>query len=423
MPPKPRYPAPTPGLPARKAALKLLDAVLRRGQPLETALHAATQGIDKSEDRALAHAIAAEALRRLPDLDALIDSATQNPLPEDAKARTVLRIALVQALSLGTPPHAAISTVLPLVDGGPKRLVHGVFGTLMRQEARLPERPTLPAAVTERWNADILDAASQALAAPPPLDLTLRDPAETALWAEKLGGESLMPGHIRLRDHAPVTQLPGFEDGAWWVQDLAASLPARLLGTGTGTALDLCAAPGGKALQLAAAGWHVLALDRSAKRLERLHKNAERIGLPLEIVTGDALDWQPEAPAPAILLDAPCTSTGIFRRHPDVLHRIGPREIADMAALQSKLLTRAVDWLTPGGKLVYATCSMEPQEGEHQIESLLDSRPDLAIDPIRAHELPDGVTPHARGWLRTLPGTLADKGGLDGFFMARLTRT
>jgi 16S rRNA (cytosine967-C5)-methyltransferase len=420
--PKPRYAPPTPGLPARKSALKLLDAVLRRGQPLEVALHGATQGIGKSEDRALVHAIASEALRRLGDLDALIDSATRQTLPDDAKARMVLRIALVQALALGTPPHAAISTVLPLVDGGPKRLVHGVFGTLMRGETKLPEHPSLPPQVAARWDEALLPAASRALAAPPPLDLTLKDPGETERWAEVLGGESLMPGHVRLRNAGPVTQLPGYDEGAWWVQDLAASLPARLLGKGGGTVLDLCAAPGGKALQLAAAGWYVLALDRSAKRLERVAQNAERTGLPLDIVTGDVLDWVPEAPAPAILLDAPCTATGIFRRHPDVLHRIGPREMEEMAALQAKLLARAVDWLTPGGKLVYATCSMEPEEGEAQIEALLDSRPDIALDPVGAHELPIGTAPHEMGWVRTAPGMLEDEGGLDGFFMARLVR-
>jgi len=421
-----RYPAPTPGLPARRAALKLLDAVLRRGQPLEMALHGATQGIPKSEDRALVHAIAAETLRRLPDLDALIDSSTPKPLPDDAKARTVLRIALVQALALGTPPHAAIATVLPLVDGGPKRLVHGVFGNLMRRGATLPEHPTLPDHVRDRWSAHwdeaTIAAASVALAVPPPLDLTLKNAAETARWAEAMSGVSLAPGHVRVSDGGPVARMPGFDEGAWWVQDLAASLPARLLGSGDGVALDLCAAPGGKALQLAAAGWRVIALDRSAKRIERVGENAARIGLSLDIVTADALEWAPDAPAPAILLDAPCTATGIFRRHPDVLYRIGPREIAEMADLQRRMLERAVDWLAPGGRLVYATCSLEPEEGERQIEALLDAQTDIAIDTVRAEELPAGIAPHERGWVRTLPGMLAEHGGLDGFFMVRLVR-
>ena len=422
-----RSDADTPGLPARKAALKLLDAVLRRGQPLEMALHGATQGISRSDDRALVHAIAAETLRHLPDLDALIDSATARPLPDDAKARTALRIALVQALALGTPPHAAIATVLPLVDGGPRKLVHGVFGTLIRKGVTLLAPPTLPAYArarwTEYWGEDVAEAARIAIAAPPPLDLTLADPAETDRWVEELGGISLMPGHVRLSDPAPVTSLPGFDEGRWWVQDLAAALPARLLAAGEGRrVLDLCAAPGGKALQLAAAGWRVTALDRSAARLRRVEENADRTGLPLEIVEGDALTWQPQGAVEAILLDAPCSATGIFRRHPDVLHRIGARDINEMAELQGKLLTRAADWLAPGGALVYATCSMEPEEGERQIEALLAARGDMALDPIRAEELPAGLAPHDRGWLRTAPGMLAETGGLDGFFIARLVK-
>ena len=182
--------------------MRVLDAVLRRGQAIEAALDPATRGIERGDDRALAHAIAAETLRRLADLDALIDSATRQPLPDDAKARTALRIALVQALALGTPPHAAISTTLPLVDGGPRKLVHGVFGTLMRGEACLPEVPTLPAATALRWQAawgdDVVAAAARAIAAPPPLDLTLADPDATAQLAEATGGISLMPGHVRI---------------------------------------------------------------------------------------------------------------------------------------------------------------------------------------------------------------------------------
>ncbi|MCJ8156311.1 RsmB/NOP family class I SAM-dependent RNA methyltransferase [Sphingomonas sp. LaA6.9] len=423
---KARYPAPPPGMPARRAALKLLDAVIRRGQPLEAALGAATQGISRPDDRALAHAIAAETLRRLPDLDALIDSATAKPLPEDAKARFALRIALVQALALGTPGHAAIATVLPLVDGGPRRLVHGVFGSLLRKGVSLPEVPQLLPDVAARWEADwgaeMVAGAASAIAAPPPLDLTLVDAAETQHWVAELGGTSLMPGHVRLTDAGPVTSLPGFEQGRWWVQDLAASLPARLLGRGDGTALDLCAAPGGKALQLAAAGWKVTALDRSAQRLERVRENAGRTGLPLDVREADVMRWAPEAPVGAILLDAPCSATGIFRRHPDVLHRVRPRDIAEMAELQGAMLARAVDWLIPGGTLVYATCSLEPAEGEAQIEKLLRNRDDIALTPITAADLPANVPETAQGWVRTLPGMLADAGGLDGFFIARLTR-
>jgi 16S rRNA (cytosine967-C5)-methyltransferase len=411
-----------PGVPARRAALRLLDAVLRQGFALESALDRAAQGLAPN-DRGLAHAIAAETLRRLPDLDALIDSATQRPLPDDAKARFALRIALVQALSLGTPGHAAISTVLPLVEGGPRKLVHGVFGTLMRQGVTLPEQATLPDAVALRWHAawgdQGIEDAELAIAAPPPIDLTLRDPAA----APDIPGVSLMPGHIRLDARAPITGLEGFAEGGWWVQDIAASLPARLIGAGKGTALDLCAAPGGKTLQLAAAGWEVTAVDITESRLARLSENLERTGLSAQVVVADLLSWQPKEQADAILLDAPCSATGIFRRHPDVLHRVRPSLISEMAELQGKLLARAAQWVKPGGTLVFATCSLEPQEGEKHLAPFLAAHPDYAIDPIRAEELPEGVTPREDGTLRTLPGMLADKGGIDGFFIARLRRS
>jgi 16S rRNA (cytosine967-C5)-methyltransferase len=421
----PARPADPPGVPARRAALKLLDAVLRQGLPLEAALDRATQGIDRSDDRALAHAIAAEALRRLPDLDALIDSVTQRPLPDDAKARFALRIALVQALALGTPPHAAISTALPLVDGGPRKLVHGVFGTLMRSNATLPEIPELPDDVEDRWQRawgeEMVAAAGHAIAAPPPLDLTLADPAATGAMAEALGGATLLPGHVRL-DSAHVPELPGFEEGSWWVQDIAASIPARLIGRGGGSALDLCAAPGGKTMQLASAGWSVTAVDSSKSRLARLSDNLARTRLKAEVVAADLLLWSPPAPADAVLLDAPCSATGIFRRHPDVLHRVSPKLIAEMATLQARLLARAANWVGPGGMLVYATCSLEPVEGEEQLAAFLGTHAGFAIDPIQAEELPAGVTPHPQGWVRTLPGMI-EPGGCDGFFIARMRRT
>lgn len=403
-----------PGLPARKAALRMLDAVLRRGETLDVAGHAALQGLRGDADKALARALAAEALRWLVDLDALIDSATRQPLPDDAKPRSVLRLMLAGWLRLETPPHAVIATGLPLLSGGPRRLAHGVFSTLVRQEAALPAQPTLPAEVAARWG-EGAGAIAAALALPPPLDLTLRDAAATADWAVRLGGVSLMPGHLRLPRGQAVERLEGFADGEWWVQDLAASLPARLLGAGEGrSALDLCAAPGGKTMQLAAAGWNVTALDLSARRLERMRANLKRTGLTAELVAADALTWEPEQRFDAILLDAPCTATGTCRRHPDVLHRIGPRQIAELADLQTALLERAAGWLAPGGTLVYAVCSLEPEEGEEKVRAC-----DLAPLPIAAEELPAGIAPSAQGWLRTDPAMLAEHGGLDGFFVAR----
>lgn len=404
-----------PGLPARRAALKLLDAVLRRGETLDQAGHNAVQGLAADADKALARAVAAEALRWLPDLDALIDSATRQPLPDDAKPRAVLRLMLAQWLRLGTPPHAVVATALPLLAGGPRRLAHGVFATLTRQGATLPEHPTLPPAVAERWG-ERTEAIAAALAEPPPLDLTLKDPARTAEWAERLGGMSLMPGHVRLPRGTAIERLDGFAEGAWWVQDLAASLPARLLGVGPGAALDLCAAPGGKALQLAAGGWEVTAVDASAKRLERLSANFARVGLPVTAITADVLDWEPEQRFDAVLLDAPCTATGTCRRHPDVLHRITATQIRGMAELQQRLLARAAQWLKPGGRLIYAVCSLEREEGEAIAATL-----GLAPLPIRAEECPEGLVPTPAGWLRTDPGMLAQAGGLDGFFIARWT--
>ena len=417
---RPQLAPEAPGLAARRAALRLLDAVIRRGLPLEAALAKATQELDRREDRGLAHAIAAAVLRRLPDLDALIDSATQRPLPDDAKARFVLRIALGQALVLGTPPHAAIATVLPLVEGGPRKLVHGVFGTLMRGNARLPDAATLPADTDARWCAawgeDMVIDAARAIAQQPPVDLSLKGAAGPE-------GEALAARHRRLHDAAAIPDLPGYAEGEWWVQDLAASIPARLLGSGPGTAIDLCAAPGGKTLQLAAAGWDVTALDNSESRLGRLRENLERTGLSASVVTGDALVWKPGMPADAVLLDAPCSATGIFRRHPDVLHRVRPSVIAETAALQARLLARAADWVKPGGRLVYATCSLEPAEGEAQLARFLAGRSDYAVEPATADELPVGVSAHPDGYVRTLPGMLADKGGMDGFFIVRLRRS
>jgi len=406
-----------PGLDARRAALRLLDAVLRRGETLDNAGHGATQGLPQP-DRALARALAGEALRWLVDLDALIDSATRQPLPEDAKPRAVLRLMLAGWLRLETPPHAVIATGLPLLSGGPRRLAHGVFSTLARAQATLPAMPTLPDRVRARWG-ERADAIAAALATPPLLDLSLRDPAETAARAAALGGTSLLPGHLRLPRGAAVEALPGFAEGAWWVQDLAASLPARLLGPapaqgGQGHALDLCAAPGGKTLQLAAAGWQVTALDQSARRLDRLRDNLARTGLAATLVTADARSWQPDRRYDAILLDAPCTATGTCRRHPDVLHRIGERAIAEMAELQAELLARAAGWLAPGGRLVYAVCSLEPAEGEAQAAKV-----HLRPDPILPQELPPGLAPTPEGWLRTDPGMIAGSGGLDGFFIAR----
>jgi 16S rRNA (cytosine967-C5)-methyltransferase len=396
--------------------------VLRKGLPLEAALDTAARDLDRADDRGLAHAITAEALRRLIDLDALIDSATKKKLPDDSKARAALRIALVQAIALGTPPHAAISTVLPLVDGGPRRLVHGVFGSLMRGKATLPLIPSLPPAVAERWRSawgvPVVEAAAKLLAVPPPLDLTFAGDEPPPME-----GESLMPRHLRLARGTAVAGLTGYGEGGWWVQDISASIPARLLGEGEGrTALDLCAAPGGKTMQLAAAGFEVIAVDASEARLARLAENFERTRLPVRVVAADVMKWQPEALVDAILLDAPCSATGIFRRHPDVLHRVRPRAVTALAEGQKAMLARAADWVKPGGSLVYSVCSLEPEEGEAVLEDFLRSRPDYRVEAVREEGLPAGLKPRPDGTIRILPGLFADFGGADGFFVAGMKR-
>lgn len=423
------------GVLARKSAMRLLDAVMRMGIPMDHAVNNACKGLAPA-DRALAIAIAQETLRWMVDLDSLIDSKTKQPLPADAKTRMVLRIALAQILRLGTPAHAAIATALPLLEGGPRRLVHGVLGALIRGGAALPNLPALPDDAATRWQMawgdDMLRAAQAALARPPLLDIALREPAATAQWAHRLGGKSLMPGHVRCPRGTAVEALDGYNEGAWWVQDLAASLPARMLGSdngggsgggnGGGKALDLCAAPGGKTMQLAAQGWRVTALDNSARRMERLKSNLARVGLSAELVRADITTWESERVFDAILLDAPCSATGTMRRHPDVLHRIGMRQINELAALQSLMLGRAARWLKPGGRLVYATCSLEPHEGEAQVDAFLERNPDFTILSVTEEEMPAGIAADNRGCIRTMPGMLVEAGGLDGFFVARFVR-
>jgi len=407
------------GLPAREAALRMLDAVLRRGETLEAA---ASHGRKlPPQDQALALAIAGETFRRLPDIDLLIDSATRLRLADDAKARMVLRLALAQKIGLATPDHAVVATALPLVDGGPRRLVHGVLGTLLRRGVPTFDAPHLPAIVEERWlrawGQSVVEAARRMIAGRAPLDLTFKDQEAATAFAD---ATSLADRHARLDASSSVTALPGFDEGNWWVQDLAASLPARLIPKTAATVLDLCAAPGGKTMQLAAADHAVTALDRSDKRIERLKENLARTGLDAALVVADALDWVSDQKFDAILLDAPCSATGTFRRHPEVLHRASVRIIAESAALQGKLLDHAATLLAPGGTLVFATCSLEPEEGEEAVSAFLDRTPGFTITPPQPGELPNFIVSTEAGFVRVLPGLLEAQGGLDGFFIARL---
>lgn len=404
--PQPR--GPEAGVDARRAALRILDRVVRGGQTMESA----AQGGPKLEsaDQALALAIAGETLRRLPLLDRLIDGATRQILPDDSKARMVLRLALAQRIALAVPDHALVATALPLVDGGPRRLVHGVLGTLLRGSLPAATEGALPSAVAGRWTAawgeEAVSAATRAIVRRPPLDLSFRSAEEAQAFAAFEGGTSLAERHVRLADARPVTTLPGFAEGRWWVQDLSSTLPARMIPADARRVLDACAAPGGKTLQLAAAGHETTALDRSESRLARLRANFARTGLRAEVLVADVLAYKPDQPFDAVLLDAPCSATGTFRRHPEVLLRASERIIRESAELQGRLLLAAAEWVRPGGSLVYAVCSLEPAEGEERVAAFLAERTDYAMAEQR----------------RVLPGELDEQGGMDGFFTARLVR-
>ena len=410
------------GLDSRRAALRILERVVRSGQTVDSAF-AAAKNLAPA-DQALTQAMVGETLRRIPELDGLIDGTTRQRIPDDSKARMVLRLALAQRLTMNVPDHAIVATALPLVDGGPRRLVHGVLGTLLRRPLTASRAPALPAAVEERWanawGGETIAAARRQIAHRPPLDLSFGDDSEAQAYAKSQGGISLAPNHVRVTS-AAVPDLPGFDEGRWWVQDLSASVPARLIPPDAHDILDACAAPGGKTMQLAAAGHRVFALDRSGSRLGRLTDNLRRTRLEAEVEVADALTWEAPRPFDAVLLDAPCSATGTFRRHPEVLYRVRPSYIQQAAVAQLELLRRASNWVRPGGALVYSVCSLEPEEGEQVVREFLESSPGFHVQP------PSGIVDWLRstpeGWVRILPGLLEEQGGLDGFFMARLVRS
>jgi 16S rRNA (cytosine967-C5)-methyltransferase len=401
--------------------LRLLQSVLWQGRPLQDALGHGLQGLENPSDRALAHSIALITLRWLTDLDRLIDGTMKKPLPDDSRALLVLRMALAQALVLKTPAHAVVSTHLPLVESGPRRLVHGVLSNLLKASPHLPNVPTLPEPFVHKWPVDM----ASALTVEPPLDLTLKNAATAAHFNNRSDVSSLLPGHVRLSQmKGGIEELSGYAEGDWWVQDIAASLPARLLMAQPGeTIIDACAAPGGKTLQLAVHGANVTALDISERRLDRVGENLARTDLKADIVVADALTWTPPAPVDAVLLDAPCSATGTVRRHPDVMYRKAARDIQELVTLQQALLGQAASWLKPGGRLVYAVCSLEPEEGVQQLDWITANLPDLQPDPVMPEALgPLALAVQPDGTVRTWPHLLLAKGGMDGFFIARFRK-
>ena len=427
----------SPASTARQVALDLLGAVLGRERPLDEVIDDNPAMAQLSlRDRAFARLLVATVLRRLGQIDALIAACLANPLPQRAAGvHDILRLGIAQLLFLHTPPHAAVATSVDLAQGRGYLAHKGLVNAVLRRlSVEGPDRIATqdaallntPAWLWESWTGCYGAEAARAIATAhlreAPLDLTERTNAGG--WCEKLGATRLPTGTLRRVGGGAVASLPGYAEGAWWVQDAAAALPARLLGDVAGlSVIDLCAAPGGKTAQLADAGAFVTAVDRSSRRLERLVANLRRLSLPVAAVAADGVTWRPERPPDAVLLDAPCTATGAIRRHPDVPHLKRPADVARLAVIQERLLRAAVDMLRPGGVLVYCTCSLEPEEGPGQIEALLKSGAPVERRPLSAAEfaIPSKwLTPE--GDLRTLPFHLAEYDGLDGFYAARLAK-
>ena len=418
------------GLPARAAALQLLSTALSRRAGLEEGLNLPGMTSLAPRDRAFARALVMATLRWLGPIDTALQARLKKAPPEAIV--NVLRLGAAQLLILKTPPHAAVGATVDLAaaqSGGPvfKGLVNAVLRGLIREPPEFND-PSLmaPTWLQARWRAAYGVEAAEAMAAmigeEPATDLTLRAAGDVEL-ADALEAVALPGGSLRVGLKGEVAGWPGFADGRWWVQDASAAIPARLLRLEPGqTALDLCAAPGGKTLQMAATGAAVTALDKSAGRTKRVSENLARVGLSAEVVIGDAADWSLGRTFDAVLLDAPCSATGTFRRHPDVLWVASPQDIPRLASVQTRLLAAAAKRVKPGGVLVYCVCSLEMEEGEGQVATFLSRAPEFRIDPIVPGE---GGAPEASlradGTLRLLPHHRA--GGADGFYVARMRRS
>ena len=428
--PKPAAKQPL-GFASRNAALRLLSGVQVERRMMSDLIASPELGIGElpPPDRARAQRLASGVLRHLTRLDAIIDPHLDRPPP--LRARNALRLAAWEILVDGVAPHAAVDMAVTLSRAGQKT---ARFAGLVNAVARkLPDMadvfaaappPVLPKPLRTPLIKAVGKARTLAIEAAhlsePPVDITPRDPADLTSLADRLGGVVLPTGSIRLRQPGQITALPGFAEGEWWVQDAAAAIPARLLGDVAGArVLDLCAAPGGKTMQLAAAGAAVTAVDSAAARLPRLKENLLRTGLSAEVVKADATRWMPEGRFDAILLDAPCSATGTIRRHPDLPHLRDNTDLRPLFALQETLLRRALDWLTPGGRLMYCTCSLLPGEGEFQVAKITETAATIPVNAAAAGIPDDWITD--AGHLRSAPDFWADKGGVDGFFAAILT--
>jgi len=435
-----------PNVSARAIALDLMARVLEQKRPLEEAFerHPDLSKLE-NRDRQFVRALTTATLRHLKRIDTILGTLLERPLPVKAGAiHDVLRLGLAQLLILGTPAHAAVDSMVQLTAGlggaaGYKGLVNAVLRRVAGEGTKLlelapPGRASLPGWLWESWSRAYGEETATQIAASlldePPLDFTVKRAAEAAQWAEALHATVLPGGTLRRAPHDSerpqrLDEAPGFAEGAWWVQDFAAALPVKLLGdVFDRRVLDLCAAPGGKTAQLAAAGAKVTALDRSQDRLQRLKQNLDRLGLIAECEAADATLWNAEGDFDAVLLDAPCSSTGTLRRHPDVAWLKHPRDIVKLAAAQDRLIDAALRLTRPGGTVLYCVCSLQPEEGPERVAAALARHPDLRRAPLSEAEvfgLRELLTPE--GDLRTLPCHLAEQGGMDGFYAARLVKT
>jgi len=435
-----------PAISARSIALDLLSRVLEQKRPLEEAFERHPDlGKLENRDRQFVRALTTATLRHLARIDRILALLLERPLPARARNITdVLRRGAAQLLVLGTPAHAAVDSMVALTAGlggaaGYKGLVNAVLRRIAQDGAQLladvpPGAASLPDWLWQSWSraygVEQAAAIAAALLDEPPLDFTVKRPAETARWGEALHARALPGGTLRRAPHDPerpqrLYEAPGFAEGAWWVQDFAASLPAKLLGdVFNKRVLDLCAAPGGKTAQLAASGAKVTAIDRSQDRLQRLKQNLDRLGLIAECDAADATLWDAAKDFDAVLLDAPCSSTGTLRRHPDVAWLKDPRDIVKLAAAQDRLIDAALRLTRPGGTLLYCVCSLEPEEGPERIAAALARHSALQRAPLGEAEvfgLREVLTPE--GDMRTFPCHLAEQGGMDGFYAARLVKT
>lgn len=431
-------------LAARMAAVNLLEAVLTSRQPLDSALERDSVFLSlNTRDKAFCRMLVSTTLRRLGQIDDLIAKAEERPGHKNLALTNILRLGVAQIIFMNVPDHAAVDTSVRLAEGAgmerQKGFVNGLLRTITRTGKEWVSRQdegrlNTPEWILKQWIDDhgLRTAAQIAKAnlSEAPLDITVKDPASKNFWASELKASELATGSLRRMSGGPVHELPGFNEGAWWIQDAAAAIPAKLLGDIRGkTVIDLCAAPGGKTIQMVSMGANVIALDKSAQRLKRLEQNVARLQFTghVKVVIEDASVWDAARSlghAPThILLDAPCTATGTIRRNPDVPHIKTPADQNQMVNLQSKILENAFKMLAPGGVLVYCVCSLQKAEGEDQIARLLQAHPEavkIAIRPDEIGGLEEPIT--EAGDLRIFPFHMAASGGVDGFFVSRITK-